>query len=156
MAPDLRHEIHQKRPFKSLYQEAELNIIRTAAVLGDGFTSLFKKHGLTSAQYNVLRILRGAEPDGLCRNDLRDRMLTRMPDMTRLIDRMERDGLVRREKDSSDKRLVFARITAKAIEKLRKLDDLVAIEHESQLGHLHDDELRTLVSLLGKARNAGK
>ena len=93
---DLQQEIRQTRPFTSAEQEAHLSIVRTASLLTDGLEQVLKPAGLTTAQYNVLRILRGAEPNGLCRNEVRDRMLTRMPDMTRLLDRMEATGLVSR------------------------------------------------------------
>ena len=82
MSSTLRDELRQTRPFQSLEQEAHLNLMRTAAVLTDRFELMLKPAGITPQQFNVLRILRGAGPDGLCRNELRDRMLTRMPDMT--------------------------------------------------------------------------
>ena len=93
MAKGLRDEIQQTKPFRSSYEEAMLNIVRTASLLIDEGSQLFKPHGITAAQYNVLRILKGSEEAGLCRNEVRDRMLTRMPDMTRMLDRMEEAGL---------------------------------------------------------------
>ena len=89
MTTTLRDEIQQYKPFTSPQQEAFLNIARTQAVLFDAFEKLLRPHGISFTQYNVLRVLRGAEQDGLCRNEVRDRLLTRMPDVTRLLDRME-------------------------------------------------------------------
>ena len=152
----LRDEIRQSKPFQSLEQEAHLNIVRTAAVLGDGFEQMLKPFGITGAQYNVLRILRGAEPTGLCRNDLRDRMLTRMPDMTRLLDRMEEAGLVTRERDTADRRLVTTRITDQGRRLLDELDSRVVEEHQLRLGHLSEEDLGTLVELLGRVRESDR
>lgn len=155
MTHELLSEIQQTRPFKSLEQEAFLNIVRTASVLQDSFDQVLKPAGITSAQYNVLRILQGAEPDGLCRNEVRDRMLTRMPDMTRLLDRMETAGLVSRTRDSDDRRVVTTRISAKGSRLLEKLDSAVAGEHQRRLNHLTKTQLKTLVELLSAVRRGG-
>lgn len=152
MSPTLRDELRQTRPFQSLEQEAHLNLMRTAAVLTDRFELMLKPAGITPQQFNVLRILRGAEPDGLCRNELRDRMLSRMPDMTRLLDRMEEAGLVTRERGDRDRRLVRTHITPRGLGILASLDDQVVAEHRDALGHLTEDQLRTLVALLTLAR----
>lgn len=152
MTPTLREEIRQKKPFKSLEQEAFLNILRTAAVLDDAFEQLLKPHGITVAQYNVLRILAGAEPDGLCRNEVRDRMLTRMPDMTRLLDRMEEAGLVVRARSGEDRRMVSTRVTAKGRRILDDLEPAVAREHRERLGHLGAARLKALVEALTTIR----
>src|SRR5687768_1148342 len=87
MTPALLDEIKQRKPFKSIYEEAALNILRTSALLSADFEQVFKPFGITGTQYNVLRILRGADEKGLCRNDVRDRLLNKMPDATRLLDR---------------------------------------------------------------------
>ena len=154
MAPTLRDEIRQKRPFTSLEQEAYLNLLRTAALLSDSFEQVLRPWDITGAQYNVLRILRGAEPDGLCRNDVRDRMLTRMPDMTRLLDRMEQAELVSRARDSEDRRQVSTRITSKGRRLLEKLDAAVADEHRRRLGHLSKAQLGQLIELLSACRES--
>lgn len=148
MTPALRDELRQRKPFRSLEQEAHLNIVRTAAVLADAFEQMLKPAGITGAQYNVLRILRGAEGDGLCRNELRDRLLTRMPDVTRLLDRMEEAGLVARARDADDRRLVTTRITARGRRVVDELDAAVAKEHRRRLGHLDAVQLGTLIELL--------
>ena len=154
MPKTLRDEIHQKRPFRSLEQEAYLNLLRTAALLADSFEQMLKPWGITAAQYNVLRILHGAEPAGLCRNEVRDRMLTRMPDMTRLLDRMEQADLVTRSRVSDDRRQVSTRITEKGRQLLAQLDAVVAQEHQRRLGHLSEGELKKLIGLLSAAREA--
>ena len=105
-------------------------------------------------QYNVLRILRGAEPAGLCRNELRDRMLTRMPDVTRLLDRMEEAGLVARSRDNEDRRMVSTRITKAGRQLVDALDSPVGQLHRRRFGHLTDEQLSSLSELLTLARNA--
>ncbi len=154
MTETLRDEIRQRRPFQSLEQEAHLNVVRTAAVLSDAFEQMLRPAGISATQYNVLRILRGAEPEGLCRNELRDRMLTRMPDATRLLDRLEAAGLVTRAREAEDRRLVTAHITERGRSLLDELDAQVAAEHRRRLGHMDENDLRTLVTLLGRVRQA--
>jgi DNA-binding MarR family transcriptional regulator len=155
MAPDLRDEIRQVKPFTSLQQEATLNIIRTAGTLTDSLERLFAPFGISATQYNALRILRGAGSAGLCRNELRDRMLTRMPDVTRLLDRMEDAGWVTRSRVASDRRLVSTRITEKGSRLLHELEEPLAREQERQLGHLSDAQLKMLSGLLTLVRNPG-
>ena len=152
MATRLRDEIKQTRPFNSLEQEAMLSIERTAAVLGHSLAEALKGYGVTPTQYNALRILRGAGEEGLCRNEVRDRLVARVPDVTRLLDRLEEMGLIARERDASDRRLVTTRITREGLKLLARLDGPVAEAHERQLGHLDERSLRTLIDLLAKAR----
>jgi DNA-binding MarR family transcriptional regulator len=154
MSPSLHAELRQRKPFGSVHQEALLNVFRTGALLTDAFERLLEPFGLTLTQYNVLRILRGAEPEGLCRNELRDRMLTRMPDVTRLLDRMAAAGLVRRSREAADRRLVTTRITPEGQRLLRRLDPVVEQEHVRRIGHLSAGQLRTLVELLELVREA--
>ncbi len=152
MTPDLRHELSQEKPFRSVQQEAQLSVIRTASLLTDAFERLLKPYGITAAQFNVLRILRGAEADGLCRNELRCRLLTRMPDVTRLLDRMEAAGLVARAREGDDRRKVSTKITAKGRRLVDKLDDVVTQEHQRRFGHLGKDRLRDLIDMLTDVR----
>jgi DNA-binding MarR family transcriptional regulator len=153
MPNTLLDELHQRKPFASLAEEAHLNLSRTEAVLQEGIERVLKPHGVSATQYNVLRILRGAGQKGLCRNEIRDRLLTRMPDVTRLLDRMEEAGLVSRERDAADRRLVSTRLTRRGRELVDKLDGPVAEEHERRFGHLNDRELRTLVRLHTRVRH---
>ena len=152
MTMTLRDEIRQRKPFRSLQQEAQLNVVRTGAMLVDDIEQLLKPFGITATQYNVLRILRGAEPEGLCRNEVRDRMLTRMPDMTRLLDRMEEAGLVARSRESEDRRMVMTTITAAGRRLLDKVDDLVDRRHRDRFRGLDDKQLRVLIELLTTVR----
>lgn len=152
MPTTLRDDLRQTRPFDTRQQEAYLNVLRTAAVLLGGVEEVLRPHGLSSQQYNVLRILRGAGADGLCRNELRDRLLTRMPDVTRMLDRMEEAGLVVRERQTDDRRLVSTRISPKGRRLVDALDAPVAAEHARGLGHLSAAQLDTLSALLTLAR----
>jgi DNA-binding MarR family transcriptional regulator len=149
---DLRTDLRQQKPFGSLREEAFLNVARTAAVLNDGLDRVLGPRGLSPTQYNVLRMLRGAGVDGLCRNEVRDRLITRMPDVTRLLDRMEEAGLVSRVRSTADRRLVTTTLTERGRAVVDELDADVARAHEHQLGHLDEAQLRSLVDLLSLAR----
>ena len=153
MPTTLREELKQRKPFTSLEQEALLSVVRTSAMLIDAFERMLKPYGITSTQYNVLRILRGAEPDGLCRNDLRDRMLTRMPDVTRMLDRMEDSDLIDRARETSDRRMVMTRITAKGRRLLDDLEGEVAQEHERVFARLTKEQMRALIAHLATVRD---
>lgn len=153
MTATLRDEIKQRKPFKSIHEEAALNIVRTASVLSADFEQIFRPYDLTATQYNVLRILRGADAEGLCRNEVRDRLLTRMPDATRLLDRMEKAGLISRSREQEDRRLVTTRLTRKGRQLVDELDPIVARQHKSRLGHMSDKQLAMLNSLLTQARH---
>ena len=155
MASALHKELRQSRPFQSAEHEAFLSVLRTAAVLSDELEQILKPEGMSLAQYNVLRILRGAEPHGLCRNEVRDRMLTRMPDMTRLLDRMEKARLVERARSDSDRRLVTTRITDRAMQVLDRVEGAVTEEHRRRFSHLSKPEIRTLIGLLERVREPG-
>lgn len=153
MSPNLRNEIKQTKPFSSLEAEAQLNIERTAAVLGHAFAERLKEFGITSTQYNVLRILRGAGDEGLCRNEVRDRLISQVPDVTRLLDRLEESGLIERERGTTDRRLVSTRITAAGLALLERLDEPVLDMHRKLLGHMSEKQLKTLSELLVLARD---
>ena len=132
--------------------EASLELLRAADVVVQGLAATLKPYGLSLNQYNVLRILRGAEPGGLPCGQIADRMLTRDPDMTRLLDRLEGRNLVSRCREKGDRRVVLARITKPGLEVLAELDEPVRKKHEEQLGHLSDAKLRILIELLEAAR----
>ena len=135
-------------------QEAYLAIQRTAALLGHALAETIRPLGLTATQYNVLRILRGAGEPGLCRNDVRDRMIAQVPDVTRLLDRMEEMGVIERSREGADRRYVTTRITAEGLRLLAELDGPIAETHRRLLGHMDEDSLNTLIELLGEARTA--
>ena len=152
MPPTLQEDLRQTKPFSSLQQEAYLSVVRTTSALTDRVEDLLKPYGISGTQYNVLRILRGAGEGGLCRNELRDRMLTRMPDMTRLLDRMEEAGLVTRSRERDDRRMVLTRITSRGRELLGELDRPMSDLHKDQLARLTDEQLRSLIDILTVVR----
>ena len=140
------------RPFKSVEEEALLSIARTAALIEHSGTEALKPFGLTTTQYNVLRILRGAGDTGLCRNEVGERLVTRVPDVTRLLDRMEATGLITRRRSGSDRRYVTTLITEKGLTLLSKIDRELAAIHGRQLGHVTQKRLRDLIDLLEEVR----
>jgi DNA-binding MarR family transcriptional regulator len=152
MTQTLRNELRQRKAFNSLEQEAFLSIGRTAAALRDNLEELLKSSDITLTQYNVLRILRGAEPDGMTRNEIRDRLVNRMPDVTRLLDRMEDAGLVSRVRGEEDRRCVATHLTRSGRALVDSLDAPVEAEHQLRLGHMNKTQLRTLIELLAVAR----
>lgn len=155
MSSTLQSELRQRKPFSSLEHEAVLNIARTAAVLEHSTSEALKAHGLTGTQYNALRILRGSEPNGLCRNEVRDRLVARVPDATRLLDRLVEMGLVVRTREGDDRRFVRSRITRAGLDLLEPLDEVTGSLHRRQLGHLGPEKLRSLIDLLEEARQPG-
>lgn len=155
MSPSLQSELKQRKPFASLEHEAVVSLARTVAILEHETAETLKPHGLTPTQYNALRILRGAVPDGLCRNEVRDRLISPMPDATRLLDRLVEMGFVVREREGEDRRFVRARITPEGRQLVDRLDDVIHSLHREQLGHLGQERLRRLVQLLDDARTRG-
>ena len=149
---DLRSEIKQTKPFGSAEEEALLNIERTSAVLTHAIGDELKAFGITPTQYNVLRILRGAGKDGLCRNEVRDRLISQVPDVTRLLDRLEESALIERERSTTDRRQVATRITSAGLALLKKLDDPIVEIQKRYLGHMTEKQLKTLAELLTLAR----
>jgi DNA-binding MarR family transcriptional regulator len=154
MARTLRDELKMTRPFKSLEEEAILSIARTAAVLEHTGAEELRRFGLTTTQYNVLRILRGAGGEGLCRNEVGERLVTRVPDVTRLLDRMEGAGLITRQRSGDDRRFVSTHITDKGLKLLERIDRELPAIHSRQLGHVSQKRLRDLVDLLEEVRSA--
>ena len=118
----LAKALKQNRPFVSLEQEVYLSILRTASELSHAVDQFFRPFDITPSQYNVLRILQGAGTDGLCRNEISERMVTATPDMTRLLDRMEKAGWVTRERAEEDRRQVSTHITKSGTELLARLE----------------------------------
>lgn len=152
MTGKLQKEIKQKKPFASVEAEAYLSILRTADVLAREFEQLLKPHGLTATQYNVLRILRGAGERGATCSDIGERLITADPDVTRLLDRMEKAGLVERARDTKDRRVVLSRITADGVKLVNELDEHVHALHADQLRHLSKQRLRELIEDLDEVR----
>jgi DNA-binding MarR family transcriptional regulator len=152
MLRGLQAEIKQTKPFRSLEDEAYLNLLRTADALLRKEVELLKEFGLSPTQYNALRILRGAGDEGVTCGELSDRMLTKDPDVTRLIDRLEGRGLLQRARSDQDRRVVRTRITAAGLDVLARLDEPSDRWTRGQLGHLTKTELRDFIRLLERAR----
>lgn len=154
MSSRLQAEIKQSKPFPHPSSEALVSVLRTAALLEHQLNEVFRPHGITELQYNVLRILRGAGPDGLCGREISARLISMVPDVSRLLDRMEGMQLLRRERDASDRRHVTARITPKG---LRLLDEtgatLDAFERE-RFGHFDAERLQQIIDGLADLREA--
>lgn len=147
----LQKEIKKKRPFESVEEETLLNLLRTNDQFQNQFGRLFRKHGLTSSQYNVLRILRG-EGKPMPSLEVADRMIQVVPAITGLIDRLEKQQLVSRERCKNDRRVVYIEITPKALTLLSQMDGPLTELHKRLIGHLTRAELKDLSRLLEKAR----
>lgn len=130
-----------------------LELLRTTDMLSRGVVQVLKQEDLSANQYNVLRILRGA-PDGLACGDIANRMITRDPDVTRLLDRLEKRKLIERGRDPQDRRTVMAKITRDGLKLLARLDEPILQMHRRQLGHLRTEGLQNLHGLLLEARKA--
>lgn len=149
----LHREIRQRKPFRSRQEEAYLNLQRTAAMLEQSLSRWLKERGLTPTQYNALRILRGAHPDALPCSAVGNRMVTPVPDVTRLLDRLEKAGLVSRHRDTEDRRVVQVGITEEGLARLAELDDPLDGWLQDELRPLSEEELTTLVELLEPLRD---
>lgn len=135
-------------------ETAFLDLQRTCDLLSRRLAHVLKTEDLSATQYNVLRILRGS-PDGLPCGEIANRMITRDPDITRLLDRMEKRDLISRWRETKDRRVVMARITGNGLKVLSRLDEPVEEAHHKQLGHLGKERLRALAELLAAARAGG-
>ena len=143
------------RSVGSAEEAAFLDLLRTADVLTRGAIGVLKAEDLSPTQYNVMRILRGS-PQGLTCGEIASRMITRDPDVTRLLDRMEKRGLISRSRESRDRRVVLTRITAQGLNLANRLDEPIQKAHRKQLGHLGKRRLRALQRLLAIARQERK
>lgn len=147
----LQRELKKKRPFDSLEQEAMLNIARTNDRQMIRLSRLFRQHGLTPSQYNILRILRG-EGAPLPSLEIAGRTITVVPGITGLIDRLEKLGFVVRERCQKDRRVIYVALTEKGQKTLAALDRPLQELHKKLLGHMTKEELKKLIRLLEKAR----
>jgi DNA-binding MarR family transcriptional regulator len=145
-------EIKPRKPFSSREEEAFLALLRTADQLARRGTEMLKPHGLSPTQYNALRVLRGAGAKGLTCSQIGERMINHDPDITRLLDRLERRGLVERSRQQKDRRVITTYITPKGLAALRVLDRPLEEFHRHLLGHLGENRLRSLIRLLQAAR----
>ena len=158
MTGRLLAELKQTRPFRTREDEAFLNLVRTTELLRREVIELFKPHDLSHAQYNVLRILRGAsresDPQDRARTcgDIASRLVTFEPDVTRLLDKLERQELILRERDGADRRVVRSRITDKGLALLEQLDEPIMEMQRRRLGRLGQERLTQLIDLLEDLR----
>ena len=152
MDDELQKELQQTRPFGSREEAVSLGIQLAAENLKAGFNDLFKTKDLTGAQYNVLRILRGAGKNGLSCREIGERTINRESDITRMLDRLEARDLIKRERQTEDRRVVLTFITDEGLGVLKELDRPVKELHKNQLGHMTERELASLSKLLRKAR----
>lgn len=151
--PDgLASRIGKRNPFACPEQEAHLNLIMTQEILRAAWERLFRDSGLSESTYNVLRILRGEHPNGVPVLEIRHRMVSRVPDVTRLVDRLEKMKLVKRHRCTEDRRVIYCHITQSGLDRLAGLDDKTLALHRGQLGHMSRAELEKLSELLEKAR----
>jgi DNA-binding MarR family transcriptional regulator len=148
----LKHEIAQERPFASIEEEAFLNLMRTSDCLHRAFQRKIRPWGITSTQYNVLRILRGAQPQGLTCSAIGDRMITADPDITRLLARMKTLKLIRQQRDKNDRRVVWTQISPTGLDLLSRMDAEITQIPRDLLGHLDPDDLQQLIRLLEESR----
>lgn len=148
----LKDEIVQARPFSSVAEEALLNLMRTADCLQRTMQRATRAHGVTGTQYNVLRILRGAHPQGLTCSAIGERMITADPDITRLLTRLKTMGLIRQQRDKRDRRVVWTQISAAGLTLLNELDPIIQEIPAQLLGHIGTPDLKRLVGLLERAR----
>ena len=151
MPSRLQAEIKQNKPFASLEHEAILGLLRTAAVVDHATDEALRPYGLTGTQFNVLRILRGADPGGLCGKEIGERMINRVPDVPRLLDRLEKAELISRQRDREDRREVSARITPKG---RQLVDDIgnISTPVEKWFRRLDQSQLRALITALDVIR----
>jgi DNA-binding MarR family transcriptional regulator len=148
----LKLEIAQERPFSSVEEEALLNVMRTSDSLHRAFHLETKDWGVTSTQYNVLRILRGAQPRGLTCAAIGSRMITAEPDITRLLARLKGLKLIKQQRDRQDGRVVWTQISESGLELLKAMDPVIERVPRDLLGHMSKAELTELIRLLEVAR----
>jgi DNA-binding MarR family transcriptional regulator len=148
----LREEGRSTKPFATLEQEVFVNAQRTADWLMRDLEEVLKDAHLSPTQYNVLRILRSAGTAGMACHEIGQRMITRDPDMTRLLDRLEDRELIGRSRERQDRRVIRVRISTEGLKLLKELDDPVRSTHRKQLSHLGEKRMRLLVRLLETAR----
>jgi DNA-binding MarR family transcriptional regulator len=152
MPRGLQAELKQKIPFTSREQEAYLSLLRTADALQTRVEAHLKGFGLTGTQYNALRILRGAGPEGLPCREIGERMITHDPDITRLLNRLEDRGLVERIRSRHDRRVIYGKITPPGLKLLREMDAPIEKYGRGLLRHVGQERLKELIELLELVR----
>ena len=153
MAKTIQHEIQQTKPFRSLQEQLVINLMRTTRAVEESWVQYLKRsEGISQSQYNILRILRGARPKAAKISEISERMITRDPDVTRLVDRLIKQGLVRRERDSDDRRVVLVEITSAGLAMLSRLDGPAGTYTEGAMAGLKAAQLKVLDTLLNEVR----
>jgi DNA-binding MarR family transcriptional regulator len=148
----IREELKQTKPFQSVPQEALLSIARTADVVSQKTENFLKPWKISATQYNVLRILRGAGPNGLRCGEIGERMIAHDPDITRLLDRMEKAGWVERARDSQDRRVVMTHVNRRGLELLKEIDEPLE-DFTQELGrNVSEKRFRELIDTLDEIR----
>jgi len=157
MPRGLQAELKQNIPFSSREQEAYLSLLRTADALQVQAEAKLKEFGLTGTQYNALRILRGAGPEGLPCSEIGERMITHDPDITRLLNRLADRGFVERTRARDDRRVIYGKITAAGLRLLREMDAPLEKYGREMLRHVGQEKLKQLIELLElvRAKSAG-
>jgi DNA-binding MarR family transcriptional regulator len=149
----LQAELKQRVPFTSREQEAYLSLLRTADALQARVEARLKEFGLTGTQYNALRILRGAGPEGLPCCEIGERMITHDPDITRLLNRLEDRGFVERTRARHDRRVIYGKITAAGLKLLREMDGPIEKHGREILRHVGQEKLKQIIELLELVRS---
>lgn len=152
MPKSLQEELKQSKPFASVEVEAYVSLMRTYAILSQPVNDLFKSFGITQTLYNLMRIIRGGAEDGVPCSIIADRLVTRVPDVTRLVDRAVESGLVVRNRPETDRRVVLLTLTQKGVELLNEIQGPLLQAHHAQMKGLSKAELSTLVDLLARLR----
>lgn len=153
MTTSIEAEIRQSTPL-SAESAALLSVLRTAAVLDHQIGEALKPHGITHSQYNVLRILAGSAPTGLCGREVGERMVAQVPDIPRLLERLEAMGLIRRERSAEDRRHVTAHITDKGRRLLEEATPALKQIQEARMGRLTRGQLEQITALLAEVRGS--
>lgn len=156
MASKLQEEIKQGKPFDSAQEELYLNLARTTAMASHVIEHGLRQHGLSPTQYNVLRILRGAGVQGLCQYEIGDRLVAQVPDVPRIVDRMEKAGWVQRQRGTADRRIVMASLTPAGLDLVGSLDQPVREVVAGLFSGLEDSQVEMLNELLVAARSTRK
>ena len=155
MRSKLQEEIKQVKPFASLQEELWLNLSRTTAMVGHLIEQRLRAHGLSPTQYNVLRILRGAGGNGLCQYEIAERLVAQVPDVPRIVERMEKAGWVRRVRGVADRRVVMASLTEAGMALAKELDEPTVQIASEIFGEMSEYDMRNLIDLLVAARKTG-
>ena len=152
MVGRLKDELQQTKPFETIAVEVFLNVLRTASVFQHRAHLALRPYGISHEQFNVLRILRGAGPEGCSCQQVADRMISHDPDITRLLDKLIARELVTRKRSSGDRRVIITRIGRKGLALLKRLERPMAEDLDSLVGHLSGKESTLLINLLERAR----